>query len=274
VSRFRGRALVAAATLAALAVGALASLAASRDRPADGSKPQVAVEGPRGTSLADPPPPAFQIPTPRPLRRASSETTWAPVRRATAARSAPGSQAPLVARLAARTPEGTTNVVLARGRARAPDGSLWIEVEVPGRPGATVGWVPRRALGGYGVVATRLVVDLGDRRATLFRRGRVVFRADVGIGTPAAPTPVGRFYIRNKLTRYRSPFYGPVAFGTSVRSPTLTDWPAGGFVGIHGTNRPELIPGRVSHGCIRLRNEDLVRLARLMPVGTPLTIRA
>ena len=53
----------------------------------------------------------------------------------------------------------------------------------------------------------------------------------------------------------------------------LTDWPAGGFVGIRGTNRPELLPGRVSHGCIRFRNEDIRELARLMPIGTPITIR-
>jgi lipoprotein-anchoring transpeptidase ErfK/SrfK len=53
----------------------------------------------------------------------------------------------------------------------------------------------------------------------------------------------------------------------------LTDWPDGGFVGIHGTDAPELIPGRVSHGCIRLRNHDILRLAKLMPVGTPLTIK-
>jgi lipoprotein-anchoring transpeptidase ErfK/SrfK len=75
------------------------------------------------------------------------------------------------------------------------------------------------------------------------------------------------------LTRYASPFYGPIAFGTSAQSRTLTDWPAGGFVGIHGTNEPGLIPGRPSHGCIRLRNPDIVRLARLLPIGTPLEIR-
>lgn len=79
--------------------------------------------------------------------------------------------------------------------------------------------------------------------------------------------------IRNELTRYASAFYGPVAFGTTARSAVLTDWPAGGFVGIHGTDAPGLIPGRVSHGCIRMRNHDIRRLATLMPVGTPLTIR-
>ncbi len=134
--------------------------------------------------------------------------------------------------------------------------------------------MPRAALGGYGIVDTHLIVDLGDRRATLLATGACVFRAPVGVGTASAPTPRGRFYVRNKLTRYRNPFYGPIAFGTSARSATLTDWPAGGFVGIHGTNRPDLIPGRVSHGCIRLRNEAIRPARRLLPIGTPLTIRA
>jgi lipoprotein-anchoring transpeptidase ErfK/SrfK len=43
-------------------------------------------------------------------------------------------------------------------------------------------------------------------------------------------------------------------------------------VGVHGTNQPEIIPGRISHGCIRMRNAAILALARLMPVGTPLTI--
>lgn len=53
----------------------------------------------------------------------------------------------------------------------------------------------------------------------------------------------------------------------------LTDWRGGGFIGIHGTNQPRLIPGLVSHGCVPMRNRDIQRLARLMPVGTPVTIR-
>jgi lipoprotein-anchoring transpeptidase ErfK/SrfK len=117
------------------------------------------------------------------------------------------------------------------------------------------------------------VVDLRRLRATLLRDGHRFLRAPVAVGQPRWPTPRGRFYIRNKLVRYRSSFYGPLAFGTSARSNVLTDWPGGGFVGIHGTDRPEQVPGRISHGCIRMRNPDIVRLGRLMPVGTPLTIR-
>jgi lipoprotein-anchoring transpeptidase ErfK/SrfK len=143
----------------------------------------------------------------------------------------------------------------------------------PVLPTGRTGWLPRSALGGYGTVSTRLVVDLERLTATLLRARRPVLRAPIGVGQDRWPTPRGEFYVRNRLTRYRSPVYGPIAFGTSARSETLTDWPAGGFVGIHGTDRPDLLPGRVSHGCIRMRNEDILALDRRMPVGTPLTIR-
>jgi lipoprotein-anchoring transpeptidase ErfK/SrfK len=133
--------------------------------------------------------------------------------------------------------------------------------------------VPRAALGGYGTVHTRLIIDLQALSATLYRHGRAVLRAPVAAGAATTPTPTGEFYVRNRLTRYRSPAYGPIAFGTSARSPQATDWPAGGFVGIHGTDRPELVPGRVSHGCIRMRNDDILVLARRMPVGTPVIVR-
>ena len=192
---------------------------------------------------------------------------------ATAARVAPRRGAPAVARLGRTTPEGTANIVLALGRTRDGRGRLWVRVRVPGLSRHDTAWVRRSALGGYRVVRTHLVVDRRRLVATLLRDGRRVFRARVGVGTPQAPTPAGRFYIRDVVTRYRSPMYGPVAFGTSARSQTLTDWPGGGFIGVHGTDRPDLLPGRVSHGCIRMRNADILRLARLMPVGTPLTIR-
>jgi lipoprotein-anchoring transpeptidase ErfK/SrfK len=197
---------------------------------------------------------------------------WAPVAAPTAARPRPAGDG-VVAAVAARTPEGTTNIVMVRGPAEREAGDLWVRVRVPGPTGDLLGWVPRRALGGYTPVRTRLIVDLTQLTATLLREGRRVFHAPVGVGAPATPTPSGEFYVRNRLQKYRSPFYGPVAFGTSARSAAASDWPAGGFVGIHGTNRPDLIPGRVSAGCIRMTNREIVRLARLMPVGTPVSVR-
>jgi L,D-transpeptidase catalytic domain len=199
-------------------------------------------------------------------------TVWASVREAVPARAYAG-RGRVVARLSAQTPEGTTNIVTVLGRVAIPGHGLWIRVSLPVLPNGTSGWVPRAALGGYGVVDTRLIVDRRSLTATLMRGGRPVFRAVIGIGRASTPTPHGEFYVRDELTRYRGATYGPLAFGTSARSATLTDWPAGGYVGIHGTDQPWLLPGRVSHGCIRMRNADILRLGRLMPVGTPITIR-
>jgi lipoprotein-anchoring transpeptidase ErfK/SrfK len=225
-----------------------------------------------GRPLPAPVKPAFVPGAPRPLGSTRHLSRWAPVRRPVLARLAPRPAAPVVAALSERTPDGTANVVSIVEHRQHGGAPPWVRVRLPVLPNGTSGWVPRAALGGYGTVDTHLDVDLRRLRLTLFRAGRPVFGAAVGVGREPWATPRGRFYIRSKLTRYRSPAYGPIAFATSARSPTLTDWPGGGFVGIHGTDRPDLLPGRVSHGCIRLRNEDILALARLLPVGTPLTI--
>jgi hypothetical protein len=244
---------------------ALALLGAVLLAPSSGSTPDT-------DGLPRPPDPALRIGTPRALDGERHVSLWTTVRRPVMARSAPSRAAGAVARLSRRTPEGTAHPLLVLDRARDGAGRVWVRARLAVLPNGTTGWVPRAALSGYRSVRTRLVVDLERLRATLLRDGRPLLRAPVGVGKPQWPTPRGRFYVRNKLVRYRSDFYGPLAFGTSARSPVLTDWPGGGFVGIHGTNRPELIPGQVSHGCIRLRNWDIERLGRLMPVGTPITI--
>jgi lipoprotein-anchoring transpeptidase ErfK/SrfK len=236
---------------------------------------RAAAEVPAGAAagLAALPAPALRVQRPVPLRLERDLAYWSPVVRSVSARESPAADAPRVALLDTRTAEHTPNIVLTMGRATDARGRVWTRVRLPVLPNNTTGWVPRSALGGLSPVRTRLVVDLERLTATLYRAGKRIFSAGVGVGAPDSPTPRGSFYIRNKLVSYSSPFYGPVAFGTSARSEVLTDWPAGGFVGIHGTNRPDLLPGRVSHGCIRLRNQDILRLARLLPVGTPLTIR-
>jgi lipoprotein-anchoring transpeptidase ErfK/SrfK len=207
-----------------------------------------------------------------PLAGGRHASRWAPVRHAVQARARPATSAPSVATLDRHTPEGTTNLATTLARTTGADGRIWVKVRLATLPNGTTGWVPRWALGGYATVTTRLVIDRRRLTATLLRDGRRVLRVPIGIGTPAAPTPAGEFYVRSRLTKYRSPFYGPVALGTSARSDRLTDWPGGGFVGIHGTDRPDLIPGRVSHGCIRMRNADILRLAKRLPIGTPVGI--
>ena len=198
---------------------------------------------------------------------------WAhPAQRAAVTR-LPSQASRLVARLHYLTEGGFPEVypVLRRFTDRA--GRRWLGIAIPMRPHVRVGWVRESALGPLYRVRARLMVDSLRMRAALYRSGRRIWRSPIGVGAAGSPTPVGRFWIRERF-RVANPEgpYGPRAFGTSAYS-LLSDWPGGGVIGIHGTDEPRLIPGRPSHGCIRLPNHTIRRLYRLMPIGTPVSIR-
>ena len=198
---------------------------------------------------------------------------WATVLEPVVARTAPSATAHAIATVETTTSDKTQNVVLVLDAIDLDAKRTWYRVRLPILPNNSTGWVPASALGELYPVHTHLFIDRAKFRATLEVDGRQVFSTIVGVGKPFWPTPRGEFYIRDKLTNFGNPFYGPVAFGTSARSAVLTDWPGGGFVGIHGTNSPQILPGQVSHGCIRMPNASILKLAKLMPVGTPVTIR-
>lgn len=149
----------------------------------------------------------------------------------------------------------------------------WYRVQLPMRPNGVTGYVRARGLW-VGRVTTRIVVDLSERRLTVFRHGRRFLRAKVAIGTAATPTPVGRFYVNQRLVPTdRNGPYGPGAIGISAFSNVLTGWAQGGPVAIHGTNQPWSIGHSVTNGCIRLHNRVLKRLFRATPAGTPVLVR-
>jgi hypothetical protein len=219
---------------------------------------------------------AENAPRPGESVRLSNETTstrWAHPARLAAIRWQPSPRARRIASTRMRTEDGFPEVYLVLSSWRDAESHRWLQIRIPMRPNGRTGWVRRQTLGPLYRVRTQLVVDRGSRHATLLRRGVPVWSAPVGIGKPGTPTPSGRFWIREKF-RSGEPSgpYGPVAFGSSDYS-VLSDWPGGGVIGIHGTAEPSLIPGRPSHGCIRLRNRAIRELWRLMPVGTPLLIR-
>jgi lipoprotein-anchoring transpeptidase ErfK/SrfK len=151
---------------------------------------------------------------------------------------------------------------------------LWYRVQLPLRPNGITGWV-RAADVRLEPVTTRIVVELAARQVILYDGGREVMRARAAIGTAATPTPLGRYYVNQRLVPAdpSGPF-GPGAIGISAFSPVLTGWAQGGPIAIHGTNRPELIGHAVSNGCIRVRNDDLVRLFERTRAGTPVLVRA
>jgi lipoprotein-anchoring transpeptidase ErfK/SrfK len=146
-------------------------------------------------------------------------------------------------------------------------------VLLPVRPNGSQGWVRASDVT---VVPTpyHIAVSVRGHTLTLYQGASAVLSVPAGIGTSSTPTPGGVFYIK-ELKQPPDPngAYGPYAFGLSGYSPVLTDFNGGnGEIGIHGTNEPSSVGKNVSHGCIRVSNADITRLAKMLPLGTPVQI--
>jgi lipoprotein-anchoring transpeptidase ErfK/SrfK len=262
VTRLRYRILVGAALMAAPTAFSLSLAAGATANAATGSSPAGRVPQARPKPVAV-----------RALGHLGGLSHYAFVEQPVLARAEPTNTARKVSVLHTSTFWNTSTVVEALEQTTWPAGHTWTRVRFADPPRELTGWVPTSSLSPLRAVHTWLRVDRETLTATLVRDGRIVFTAPVGVGQPQWPTPAGQFFIEESLTPPEANgVYGAFAFGTSAHSDVLTEWPNEGQIGVHGTNEPWLIPGRISHGCVRLHNEDILRLERLMPVGTPITI--
>jgi len=149
----------------------------------------------------------------------------------------------------------------------------WLEVLLPVRPNGTTGWIDLDD-----VTLTRnpyrIEVNLATYELTVRRDGEVEIAAPVAIGQGGTPTPIGDFYLIELLQppQPNGP-YGSYAYGLSGYSDVLENFNGGqGVIGIHGTNRPDLLGGPASHGCIRIHNDTIELMASILPLGTPVSI--
>ncbi|HEX9717886.1 MAG TPA: L,D-transpeptidase [Actinomycetota bacterium] len=184
----------------------------------------------------------------------------------------PARSARVVARFPRVNAQGATQVfpLLDETYAR---GDVWYKALLPIRPNDSTGWIVGDDLR-FQRSDYRLRIDLSRLRLEVYRLCRRVATYAIGVGTKDTPTPRGSFFL-NSLLRppERGSVYGAFAFGLSGYSDVIRDWDGGGIVGIHGTNDPSSIGRRASHGCIRMRNADIRALVRILPLGTPVTIR-
>jgi lipoprotein-anchoring transpeptidase ErfK/SrfK len=204
-----------------------------------------------------------------PWRRAGISKVARAVTRRLAVYDRPGARRPTVL-LSNPDRLGIPRVLLVHSQRRK-----WVRLYMPTRPDGRTGWVRRRAVR---VLRDpyRIVIRLRRHRLELWRHGRRMFRTKIVAGAPATPTPRGLYYI-TQLLRPPDPngAYGPFSFGLSAHSRVLKRFAGGnGQVGIHGTNQPSLLGQSVSHGCIRVNNAAIGRLARVLPLGTPVWIRS
>ncbi len=194
-------------------------------------------------------------------------TWWAYVTQATPVRSEPRRGARRTGSLKTHTYYRNNEVVIVLERS-----GDWSRVRYAGL-GQRTGWVPTDALDDPVRTSSWVSIDLTRKRLIAHRGDKTVLRAPVGIGTRGNATPSGSFFIRERVVpRSKGGPYGVLALGLSAYSPHHTGWRGGGQIAIHGTNQPGLIPGRVSHGCVRMRNRHVLQLNRVAREGTPVVI--
>lgn len=167
-------------------------------------------------------------------------------------------------------PTGRISPMLIDGAKRRA-GAAWYEVLLPLRPNGRSGWVHADDVT-LKPIDQRIDVDLSERLLSYFVGDTLTQQFHVGVGTEATPTGTGSFYVWVKVT-YTSPLqpYGIAALGLSGFSPVLSEWPGGGRMAIHGTSSPTDLGNAVSHGCVRVLNDDLEKLLDV-PLGTPVRI--
>ncbi len=151
----------------------------------------------------------------------------------------------------------------------------WLHVLLPVPPNDSEGWIPTRAVR-TNTTNYWLQVRTSQHRLRLYRGKKVLLDAPAAIGKADTPTPGGRYYL-TELLQAPDPTgpYGPYAYGLSGYSTSMTSFNGHDpIIGIHGTNEPKLIGTSVSHGCVRVTNSTITRLAKMLPLGTPVQITA
>jgi lipoprotein-anchoring transpeptidase ErfK/SrfK len=149
----------------------------------------------------------------------------------------------------------------------------WLKVLIPVRPNHTVGWIKSSEVT-LSTTEFRFQLEISTFHLTVFKGADVFLETDVVIGRPNTPTPIGRFYLLEKI-KQKDPngVYGTWILATNGYSETLDTFNGGlPVIAFHGTNQPELIGTQSSNGCVRMPNDIADQLAEIVPAGTPIDI--
>lgn len=125
---------------------------------------------------------------------------------------------------------------------------------------------------------TRLVLRLNDRRVYVYRGDEAVASYPVAIGRAGWETPKGSYAVMQMIKdpSWRHPWEGyviPPGPDNPLGNRWIGFWTDGkNFIGFHGTPNESLIGQAVSHGCVRMRNQDIQALFAQVEIGTPVVV--
>lgn len=151
----------------------------------------------------------------------------------------------------------------------------WMKVSITARPNHTTGWIKADDVT---IAATdfHMELDLSTFHLKVFQGAVVFIETDVVIGKDSTPTPLGRFFVTEKIKNPSDTgIYGAWILPINGYSEVLDTFDNGlPQVAFHGTNQPELVRTKSSNGCVRIPNDVVVKIAGAIPAGTPIDIFA
>jgi len=152
----------------------------------------------------------------------------------------------------------------------------WLAVQVPELRNGQVGWLHENEVSRLTSVEWAVHVDLSKRELVVKRDGTPVRRLDVGVGRKGHATPTGRFAVTDKLrvTDADSPYGCCVLALTGHQTKLPAGWPGGDRLAVHATRDLSGIGRAVSLGCVRTDPRDTRWMLKIIPLGTPVFIRA
>ena len=149
----------------------------------------------------------------------------------------------------------------------------WMKVLITARPNHTTGWIKAEDVT---IAATeyRIELDLSTYHLKVFKGAELFVETDVVIGKDSTPTPLGRFFITEKIKNQSDTgIYGAWILPVNAYSEVLDTFDNGlPQIAFHGTNQPELVGTKASNGCVRIPNETVTKIADAVPAGTPIEI--
>jgi lipoprotein-anchoring transpeptidase ErfK/SrfK len=123
-------------------------------------------------------------------------------------------------------------------------------------------------------VEREVIISIPDRQLALVQDRKVMRTYIVAVGAEESPSPEGDFRVTNRVEN--PTYYHPgKVIGPGKQNPLGTRWIglSKASFGIHGTNQPRSIGKAASHGCIRMKQQDLEELFTMLRVGDKVSIR-
>ena len=210
-------------------------------------------------------PPTTAARTPAPFTIATTKVL------ALVAYAQPATTAKVVGTFSPKTSYGLARTMLVTGQKPG-----WYEVLLPQRPNDTSGWVPQADVT-VSTTTYKITVQLSAHHLWLSTAGKPVLDTPAVIGNGNTPTPTGLFYVTDPVDLRSNPntAYGVFALGLSGFSNVLTSFDGGpGQIAVHGTDDAAQLGQSISNGCVRIPNPDILQIATVVPLGTPVQIDA